>query len=430
MDDHDSPVAGCTTHFSTLLIKELIKEKIKLLDFPYLVRLNPNIPWKTRGNASIKIIIYSERDIDELADIIWNKSIEYTEKISKSAKYNRKPGLAISNKDISDRWFYEKAVKDVIPLNLAIEYAKKQGMIIKGDRGIIGSIAAISYKPKEFTYELITYRPENEWNKNKREIDINSVIEFENKYFPYVFENIDYIKKYLLISPHGTDPILYGIRGIDANILLKGLNEIITNDKIDMAMIFKTNQATDDHINSFSNYFYQTTEIEGEISKIDNIRGGDVIINVNSSTIIVYKETGELNIASKLLKVGDTIRVVGAVKPSVKYGKIIEAEKIEVIKLNNKIFKNPECPKCNGSTESLGKGKGFRCKKCGYRFIGEKKLKEIPRELTLGIYQSRYYRHLSKPIYLNLIKENNLNIDIINNIIKYLVNFKNMYTYS
>ncbi|QIW25294.1 DUF1743 domain-containing protein [Sulfolobus sp. S-194] len=397
---------------------------MKLLDFPYLIRLNPNIPWKTRGNASIKIVIYSQRDIDEIMDIIWNKSIEYTEKISKSAKYNRKPGLAMSNKDLSDRWFYEKAVKDVVPLNLAIEYAKKQDMIIKGDRGIIGSIAAISYKPKEFTYELITYRPENEWNKNKREIDINSVIEFENKYFPYVFENIDYIRKYLLISPHGTDPILYGIRGVDIDILLKGLNEIITNDKIDMAMIFKTNQATDEHINSFSNYFYQTTEIEGEVSKIEIVKGGDVIINVGDVIVIVYKETGELNIASKLLKVGDIIRVFGAVKPSIKYGKIIEAEKIEIIELNNRIFKNPKCPKCNGPTESLGKGKGFRCKKCGYKFIGEKELKEISRELTLGIYQSRYYRHLSKPIYLNLAKEEHLDTNTINNIINYLIIFK------
>ncbi|MCE4608073.1 MAG: hypothetical protein F7B61_03835, partial [Caldisphaeraceae archaeon] len=50
-DDIDSQYGGCTTHFTGIFLYN-IKDKIDLIDHPLLVRLNPGIPWKTRGNAS------------------------------------------------------------------------------------------------------------------------------------------------------------------------------------------------------------------------------------------------------------------------------------------------------------------------------------------------------------------------------------------
>ncbi|MCY0883717.1 MAG: tRNA(Ile2) 2-agmatinylcytidine synthetase TiaS, partial [Acidianus infernus] len=99
IDDHDSPNRGCTTHFATNLIKILYKNGIKLLDFPYLIRLNPNIPWKTRGNAAIKLIVESDKGREEIADIIWNASLDYVNNVSQGLKYGRKPGMAIVNYD-------------------------------------------------------------------------------------------------------------------------------------------------------------------------------------------------------------------------------------------------------------------------------------------------------------------------------------------
>jgi len=400
-----------------------LKEKIQLVDFPYLVRLNPNIPWKTRGNASIAIRIQSNREIEEILDIVWNKSIEYTEKISKSKEYNRKPGVAITKSHI-DEWFYKKAVKDIIPLNLAQQYAKKHDILIRGDRGIIGGIAAISFKPREFTYELITYRPSDEWNKNKREIDPQSVIKYEEQFFPYVFANFDYIKNKVLIAPHGNDPVLYGIRGVNIESLLKGLEIINTKDKIEMAMLFKTNQATDAHILPNSHYFYQTTEITANVESVEIKEGGDVLIKLDENlVVIVYKETGELNAAAKFLQKGDLIKVVGAIKPSVLYGKIIEAERIEILELFSIEKRNPKCPKCGGPTESLGRNKGYRCKKCGYRFFGEKETLQKERQLSLGIYQTRYYRHLTKPFSLQPATSQELNQEETNELVLKLLNY-------
>ena len=43
-DDTDSTKHGCTTYIAALLIDEIEKLNAKLVDYPSLVRLNPNVP--------------------------------------------------------------------------------------------------------------------------------------------------------------------------------------------------------------------------------------------------------------------------------------------------------------------------------------------------------------------------------------------------
>ena len=57
IDDTDSPKGMCTTFLSYKIVKFLEKEKIQFVDFPSLIRFNPNIPWKTRGNGAVRLII-------------------------------------------------------------------------------------------------------------------------------------------------------------------------------------------------------------------------------------------------------------------------------------------------------------------------------------------------------------------------------------
>ncbi|WP_420834781.1 TiaS agmantine-binding domain-containing protein [Sulfolobus acidocaldarius] len=427
MDDHDSPEAGCTTHFSALLIKHLIKDKsLKILDLPYLIRLNPNIPWKTRGNASIKIILSAEKNLEELAEIIWSESVDYVEKISKATKYNRKPGLAIIKRDEYEECknflynFYQKAVKDIVPLDYATRISKKCHILTKGDRGIIGSIAAIGYLPIEgFTYELITYRHDA---SSFRIVDVNSVIKFEERNFPKTFNNFDYIKKRLLITPQGKDPILYGVRGNNLSVMLEALKEIRSSNNVELAMIYKSNQGTDAHIsNDSKEYYYRTVKKKIKVKDVRILEGGDVLLSSDKGEIFIfYKETGELNLASKFLINGDEIEIIATVRPSDKYGKIFEAERMRVLSLNYHEYTNPKCPKCNRSATSLGVKKGYKCKKCGYEFNAEKVTIEIPRFLVKDEYQSRYHRHLTKPVYLELQTQEDLDLVELGNILNTL----------
>ncbi|MEZ0270333.1 MAG: DNA-binding protein, partial [Nitrososphaeraceae archaeon] len=53
-DDTDSAEGRCTTNLAFKTISKLTSETdSKFIDYPLLVRLNPNIPWKTRGNGAI-----------------------------------------------------------------------------------------------------------------------------------------------------------------------------------------------------------------------------------------------------------------------------------------------------------------------------------------------------------------------------------------
>ena len=53
LDDTDSEEGMCTTYLITIILQKLLKEETIMLDYPNLIRLNPNIPWKTRGNAAL-----------------------------------------------------------------------------------------------------------------------------------------------------------------------------------------------------------------------------------------------------------------------------------------------------------------------------------------------------------------------------------------
>ncbi|NON62465.1 tRNA(Ile)(2)-agmatinylcytidine synthase [Acidianus sp. RZ1] len=408
IDDHDSPFGGCTTHFGLELIRFMQKKGIKIIGYPRLVRLNPNVPWKTKGNAAVALTIEADMNLEELGQLIWDKSIEYVKNISHGFEYKRKPGVvivkdcnALQKMDVLQN-FYIKAVYDIIPIDLAIKVAKSIEAIYMGSRGIIGSLASLGFE-QPYTYELLTYRKMENWKKPRGEVDLDSLIKFDEEYFPYVFGNVDYIKGKPLILSHGNDPVLYGIRGTRVNSLLEGMKKIRVNEEFYDFLIFKTNQGTDSHAKK-GNRIYQMFYDKVIVKEINIIKGGDVIINtVDNQRILVYKETGELNSAAKLLRFGDEIEVLGGIKPSAKFNKIIEAERIIVLKLSNKnIERNPRCPRCNSSSTSRGKNKGFKCKKCGFIFNEKKSIIEESRELSIGTYQARYYRHLTKPIFLQL----------------------------
>lgn len=53
LDDTDSTRKGCTTYVAALLVEKLQKLGANFIDYPSLIRLNPNVPWKTRGNGAL-----------------------------------------------------------------------------------------------------------------------------------------------------------------------------------------------------------------------------------------------------------------------------------------------------------------------------------------------------------------------------------------
>jgi len=71
IDDTDSPKGMCTTFLAYKIINRLKKENVDFLDFPNLVRFNPNIPWKTRGNGAVGIKI-STSNPEKIKNLVKN----------------------------------------------------------------------------------------------------------------------------------------------------------------------------------------------------------------------------------------------------------------------------------------------------------------------------------------------------------------------
>jgi tRNA(Ile2)-agmatinylcytidine synthase len=396
-DDHDSPAGGCTTHF---LYQLLNKKKFRLVDLPYLVRLNPNVPWKTRGNASVKIRVEYEGDLEDLADELWQESDLYVREVSRGYNFKRSPGLAIIRESYLGQWstnLYENALSDVLLPDAVREIGMKHGAILRGGRGIVGALASMGFSGKG-TYEVIIYRKEENWGRPR---NINKkVIRDLDSFFPNIFYNYDYLKDEPLVQSRGQDPVLVGIRGTDPN-LLNSLRLDLGEEAVG-SMLFKTNQHMDHHLLRPSMRPYGIMSAECIVEEIRKRRGGDVLLKCGNEIMLVFKETRELNAAAAELEPGDRIHVLGSVRPSSVWGKVVELERIELLELVRKVKTvNPTCPVCGGSGESLGRRGGFRCRRCGNKFILPKKNLELPRRLSLGVYQSPLYRHVSKPLFLN-----------------------------
>ena len=78
IDDTDSPAGMCTTYLGAVLARRLIREHMRVRE-ARLVRINPNVTFKTRGNAAIMLDVVGAPDraftvacdlVEELADAL------------------------------------------------------------------------------------------------------------------------------------------------------------------------------------------------------------------------------------------------------------------------------------------------------------------------------------------------------------------------
>ena len=130
-DDTDSPKGMCTTFLAYKIVDSLQKQNIEFLDFPRLIRFNPNIPWKTRGNGAVSFKIKTKTPSK-----IKNQIKKFVSKYS-DIKNGANPGLVFFESDIIPiqfTKFSKLALWQLINRNNAKTFAKKiiLKFIIKG----------------------------------------------------------------------------------------------------------------------------------------------------------------------------------------------------------------------------------------------------------------------------------------------------------
>jgi tRNA(Ile2)-agmatinylcytidine synthase len=410
-------------------IIQKIMKKYEIIGYPRLVRLNPNIPWKTRGNGALCINIGKpggkvRRKIGEIngqevySSSIFTKELDSNEQIelitivketvdtqSRVDDENTNPGYVLLLKK-PEYALYHKAVTSIVTLEevqniLQYQQARFEGY--KNSRGLIGATAAVSWEPRDRTFELITYRPPERWGK-KRQIDSKSV-QLLDADCPGTFDNYDVKNHHNRIAPNSPCPILYGIRGNDAEELVIASTRI-HSEPIDSWLLFETNQGTDDHLQRkqiAQIHPFESVIVEGSV--IENpftIQGGHVLFTLKDQTGTIpcaaYEPTKEFRHIIRELNAGDIVEVYGGVR---EYPQAINLEKIYIKHLTPVKIKleNPVCPSCHKHMKSKGMKQGYKCIKCKTT-SNDPIIQQKKRTITLGFYEVPVCarRHLSKPL--------------------------------
>ncbi|MCS3924346.1 tRNA(Ile)(2)-agmatinylcytidine synthase [Methanosalsum natronophilum] len=409
IDDTDSREGMCTTYLCTTLADELIEFGEVSKDL-LLIRLNPTIPYKTRGNAAVALQINTEVPQDVIKHV--SKRVF---QLSRLSDENTNPGIVFVPDNISKNAqsqlvaFFREATRSVIEINSAISMINRMSLEYKGfknGRGLIGALAAcgaVFDDKMDYTYEYIAYRKREAWG-NLRYVDEKTIFMAHKKTYPKTWDNVDTTAKKAVCIPKSGDPVLYGIRGSCIESIFQFIS-MLKSESVENSALFRTNQGTDMHILAVDTIkkivnmkSYKVRCIVDSIPK--TLHGGHIILRVCDDygyklDCAAYEPTKQFRHIIKKLLPGDIVVLFGSVM-----GSTLNIEKIH-IKTLTKYYEiiNPICPSCKKRMESAGKNKGYRCKKCK-KNSSLKQAIELKRDISPGFYEvpPGARRHLAKPL--------------------------------
>ena len=396
IDDTDSPQGMCTTYLGAVLARRLIREHMQVRE-ARLVRLNPNVTWKTRGNAAVMLDV--EGDPEHAFALV----SALVEELADFSCANTNPGVVIVDRP-PDPAFYEKAVKDFCEIEEAVKILDGAGARYRGwknRRGLIGATAAVASRFDDRTTEILVYREHDRFG-TPRSVDRASLFAAEDATFPHTWDTVDRVNDIVVCVPHTPDPVLFGIRGESPQWVMAA-RKMIQSEKPGIEQIWVTNQGTDAHLidgtvgalNDGLSY-----RVHGiVIRKPETGTGGhvSVIIRNGDHTVrcMAYEPTKNFRQIIRQLVPGDAVLACGSYKKG-----SINLEKIQLVSLaKTEMIRPPVCIACNKRMTSDGKGKGWKCRKCGAR-SEVPDVQEITRTLKPGWYEvpPTARRHLAKPL--------------------------------
>jgi len=400
IDDTDSLKGGCTTYLAALICK-----KFNVEEYPRLIRLNPNIPFKTRGNGAVAINVLDSSSSVKTFVLSLIKKYAHLNDPKTNPSIVFIDGISGQDRKLLNN-FYQHAVSRFVPIQMARDVAEQTSAEVhtfKNGRGLVGALAAVGCVFNDRTYEFIAYRSLNA--SGPRKLDVASVFDMNAQTYPQTYDNVDFETNRVLITPHGYDPLFCGIRGETPDVVERAWRMLRPLEEISLTQIFETNQGTDSHLrrtNIAGIRPYDCVLFEGVVSAAPRtIAGGHVLFKVSDDSgsiwCAAYKPTGGFRNVVSRLAVDDIVVCCGGVG---RYPNTVNLEKLFVECLIHQ--QSPVVPKCCGrKMTSAGTNKGYKCRKCS-RKLRLEELSVVAREraLALGWHEvpPRARRHLSKPL--------------------------------
>ena len=389
LDDTDSPDGMCTTYLGAL-VAEALEMQGCIIKNMRLIRLNPNVPWKTRGNAAVCI------EFEGGAEIASQTAERFIDKYAMFDCLNTNPGFVVcETKPAPD--FYYSALRGFCTVDEAKAVLDSIGAIYKGYkncRGLIGALAAVSAELPDKTYEYLAYRKPDAFG-TPRVFDADSFRKSAEETLPHCFDTWDFAAEKPVCIPHGKDPVLFGIRGESREWVEKAVS-YLQSEEVERFVIWETNQGTDAHILSSTSGFEEGRSyvFDGVVTSAPKTqRGGHVSFSVGDVVCYAFEPTKSFrNIVRELIE-GDCLTVFGSFQKGV-----IHVEKFCLRTAAKKeVRASPRCPVCGGRMTSAGKGKGYKCRECSGRI---RDTEAASRGIAEGWYEvpPDARRHLSKPV--------------------------------
>ena len=440
VDDTDSRTDGmCTTYVATLLAERLADADARVRR-RLLIRLNPAVKHKTRGNAAVALHVDG---VD--AATAFEHACALVSELAVHDDPRTSPGVVVADVDVAgDPFdpttspipdpvgeFARRALRERLALEEATALASDHGFRhagiaadaeatdSDGGRGRIGALAAVG-APLAFddwTHEHVSYR-EFDRCGTPREVDADSVFAAAERGYPTVWDTVDRDTGEVVCVPNAPGPILHGIRGDDP-AACRAVAEAIASESVDRAVTFLTNQGTDAHVASGgigalrdgAGYRVAGTVVGGPETR----QGGHVHVDVGAHAdrdellrCVAFAPTGRFRDRVRALRTGDRVTVCGEheVRETPDLGgssstkrSTLKLEKFAVRDLVRTELTTPTCPDCERRMSSAGRGQGYRCRDCGTS-EPERVARPIDRELDPGWYEvpPSARRHVAKPL--------------------------------
>jgi tRNA(Ile2)-agmatinylcytidine synthase len=396
IDDTDAPGGMCTTYLGVLLAKRLIRQHYTVRE-ARLLRLNPNVIYKTRGNAAICL------DVDGDKGEVFRIACETVEEVACFSHENTNPGVVVVERRPPAE-FYWKTVREFCTKEEAIGVLESAGARFKeykNGRGLIGATAAVCSEFPDYTFEYLTYRCTDSLGTT-RSVDRESLFLSEESTYPHTWDTVDKDNNVVVCVPHTPDPVLFGIRGESPSWVARA-RMMVRSEPTAYEQIYITNQGTDAHLLSgeigglTEGFSYRVNGIVSSFAETG--KGGHVTILICKGSTNVrcmaYEPTKGFRHILRALRPGDQVLVTGSYK-----GGSINLEKLCIIRLVPAVSeKSPLCDTCSTRMTSAGTGKGYKCRGCGARKRGPE-ITILERTVTPGWYEVPPVarRHLAKPL--------------------------------
>lgn len=423
-DDTDGPAGGCTTQLAFHVLLSL--PELGLTGMPRLVRLNPNVPWKTRGNGAVVLSLGVPRGpqvevgelrgrhvlafpdagpakaTQEMLDRVWAV-------VSRQAQPGASPGVALFD-EAPPQTAYWEAVRAFVEPAAARTAIEDLGALhkAKGDgRALVGCLGAAAWSGPPSSYEAIAYREPSRIG-SRRAVDVAPLLGLDAT--GATFHTYDADAKRLACVPHTPDPVLIGLRGRDPERLrdaaLRAL-PLAVREPVDGWLLWATNHASGDHVTPVATLAecppLGTVEIVATTTApAERRQGGHAFVALRDDAgvafhAVAFEPTHAFRDLLNVLLVGDRVAVVGAFHDGV-----VRLEKLRIVApVPDVVRRNPECPRCGRSMRSKGPSTGFRCTACKERLpstmaVIEERVRGVDREWHEPPVIAR--RHLHRPV--------------------------------